>query len=127
MPATNRPLSPHLQIYRPQLTSVLSITHRGTGVALAFGSLLLVYWLVSLAAGPEAYAGAKTVFSHWLSTVVMFGFSFALYYHLCNGIRHLFWDMGLGLELEQAYRSGFAVIVVAVLLTLLTWLVVALG
>ena len=127
MRSTDRPLSPHLQVYRPQLTSVLSITHRGTGVALVFGSVLLVYWLLALAAGPEAYERANMLFSHSLVKLVLFGFSFALFYHLCNGVRHLFWDAGLGLEIEQAYRSGYAALAAAAVLTLLTWLAVFLG
>jgi len=87
-----RPLSPHLQVYKPQLTSVLSITHRGTGVALAAGTLLLLYWLLALADGPDSYARAQSLLGSWLGQVVLFGFTFALFYHLCNGIRHLLWQ-----------------------------------
>lgn len=121
MPASNRPLSPHLQVYRPQLTSVLSITHRATGIALALGLLLLVYWLMALAAGPEAYHEARAIFGSWAGQIVLFGFSYALFYHLCNGIRHLFWDAGLGFELKTVYASGWAVVAVSVGLTLLAW------
>ena len=122
MPASNRPLSPHLQVYKPQLTSVLSITHRATGVALAVGLIGLVYWLMSLAAGPDAYAEAQQVLGSWFGTLVLFGFTFALFYHLCNGIRHLFWDVGLGFELETVYASGWAVVGVAGGLTVLAWI-----
>ena len=111
MSAVNRPLSPHLGIYRKQLTSVLSITHRATGVALAAGLLLLVYWLSALAAGPEAYAGAQSLVGSFLGRAVLFAFTLALFYHLCNGIRHLFWDVGLGFELTSVYRSGWTVVV----------------
>ncbi len=123
MAASNRPLSPHLQVYRPQLTSVLSITHRATGVALALGLLLLVYWLFALAAGPESFSNARELLGSWIGRIVLLGFSFALFYHLCNGIRHLFWDAGLGLELKSAYASGWAVVAVSSALTALAWIV----
>src|SRR5436190_23067696 len=84
-----RPLSPHLQIYRPQLTSILSITHRAAGVALAVGTLLLVYWVVAAASGPAAYATAQACIGSWIGRLVLFGWSAALVYHLANGIRHL--------------------------------------
>jgi succinate dehydrogenase / fumarate reductase, cytochrome b subunit len=121
MEKSQRPLSPHLQIYRPQLTSVLSITHRATGIALAFGTLLLVYWLLAAASGADAYASAQALLGSWIGRIVLLGFSFALFFHLCNGIRHLFWDAGLGFELKTAYASGNAVIIVSILLTLMAW------
>ena len=123
MSTINRPLSPHLQVYRPQLTSVLSITHRATGVVLAVGSIVLVYWLLALAAGPDAYADAQSLLGSWLGKLVLFGFSFALFYHLCNGIRHLFWDIGAGFELESVYLSGWAVVGVSCVLTVLSWVI----
>ena len=115
-----RPLSPHLQVYRPQMTSMLSIMHRGTGVFLALGTPLLVYWLTQLAAGPTAYAQATELLSHWFVQLLLLGWTFALYYHLCNGIRHLFWDIGKGFEIQDLQRSGYAVIASAVVLTLIT-------
>ncbi len=121
MKQTTRPISPHLQIYRPQLTSVLSITHRGTGILLAVGALLIVYWLNALAAGEGAFDQFRDLMAAWYGQVVLIGFSFSLFYHLCNGIRHLFWDAGLGFELETAYRSGKAVVAVSLLLTAATW------
>lgn len=121
MEKSQRPLSPHLQIYRPQLTSVLSITHRITGMALVIGTLVLVYWLLAAASGPEAYASAQALLGSWLGRVVMLGFSYALFFHLCNGIRHLFWDVGLGFELKTAYASGNAVIAVSIALTVIAW------
>lgn len=127
MAAGNRPLSPHLQVYRPQITSVLSISHRFTGIVLAAGFLLLVYWLVALAAGDTAYADALDVFSAWPVKVLLFLFSLAFFYHLCNGLRHLWWDSGRGFEIPQIYASGWVVIVASVTLTLLTWAVLLLG
>lgn len=120
---SSRPLSPHLQIYRPQLTSVLSILHRGTGVALAVGTLLLVWWLVAAATGPAAYATAQGFIGSWLGLLLLLGWTFALFFHLCNGIRHLGWDAGYGFELKTAYQSGWAVVVAAAALTVLAWIV----
>lgn len=123
MSASKRPLSPHLQVYKPQLTSVLSIAHRATGVVLAVGLVGLVYWLMALAAGPDAYAVARDAFGSWFGKLILFGFTFALVYHFCNGIRHLCWDIGLGFEIETAYTSGWLVVGVSVALTVLTWIV----
>ena len=114
------PLSPFLQ-YRPQLTSVLSIAHRITGVLLSIGAVLLSVWLVAIAAGAEPYHVLYGHITAWYGKVVIFGFVFALYYHLCNGIRHLCWDMGWGLELGTAYRSGYAVVLVTLALTIMTF------
>ncbi len=116
-----RPLSPHLQVYRPQLTSMLSILHRGTGIFLALGTPLLVYWLVTIAAGPAAYAELQECLSHWFAKLVLFGWTFALFYHLCNGIRHLFWDSGKGYEIEVVYKSGWTVLATSIVLTLITF------
>ena len=117
----NRPLSPHLQIYRPQLTSVLSILHRLTGVALAFGTLLLIYWLAAAANGPEAFHTARELIGSLLGRLLLLGWTFALFFHLCNGIRHLFWDAGFGYELPVVYRSGWLVVLASAALTLLSW------
>lgn len=119
MTRPKRPLSPHLQIYRLQWTMLLSISHRITGVGLALGSLLLIYWLASAASGPEAFETAQAFLGSWLGRLLIFAWSFALFYHLCNGIRHLFWDAGYGYELTTAYHSGLAVLAVSLLLTLL--------
>ncbi len=121
-PVAARPLSPHLQIYRPQLTSVLSITHRATGVALAAGTLLLVWWLVAAASGPEQFATVQGVIGSWLGRLVLLGWTMALFFHLANGIRHLFWDAGLGFGLRAAYASGWAVVAATVALTALAWI-----
>lgn len=122
-PQSNRPLSPHLQVYKPQYTSILSITHRVTGVALAAGTLLLIYWLVGAAGGPESYAAAQDFIGSFFGRLLLFGWSAALFYHLCNGIRHLFWDAGMMFELGQARNSAYAVAAGAIVLTAIVWLV----
>ena len=122
MTQADRPLSPHLQIYRPQLTSVLSILHRLTGVALALGTGLLVWWLAAAAAEPEAFAVATGFLGSIFGRLVLLGWSFALFYHLCNGIRHLFWDAGLGYEITTVNRSGWLVLVASLALTVIAWL-----
>ncbi|MCZ6524499.1 MAG: succinate dehydrogenase, cytochrome b556 subunit [Alphaproteobacteria bacterium] len=118
-----RPLSPHLQIYRWQLTSVMSMLHRISGVTLVGGTLLLTWWLVAAVEGPEEFEVVQGVIGSWYGQAVLLGFTLALFYHLCNGIRHLVWDLGLGLELDSVYRSGRAVIIATVLLTVLSWMV----
>jgi succinate dehydrogenase / fumarate reductase cytochrome b subunit len=119
----SRPLSPHLQVYRPQITSVLSISHRITGVALSVGTLLLVWWLVAAATGPEAYENAQEFIGSWFGLLLMFGWTFCFWYHFCNGIRHLVWDTGHGFELPQVYLGGYIVVGASIGLTLLTWIV----
>lgn len=121
MSTQNRPLSPHLQVYRPQWTMVLSISHRITGVALAVGTLLLVWWLVAAASGPEAYGTVQAFLGTILGRLMLFGWTLALFYHLCNGIRHLFWDAGYGFELKTAYGSGLLVLLASLVLTLAAW------
>ncbi len=116
-----RPLSPHLQVYRWQITMALSILHRATGVALAIGTLLLVYWLTAAASGPEAFATAQAVIGSWLGRLCLFGWTWALFYHLCNGIRHLAWDAGWGFEIGTVTATGWLVVVASVLLTLFAW------
>ncbi len=93
-----------------------------TGVALAAGALMLVWWLIAAASGPEAFAVARDFNGSWLGRVLLFGWNFALFYHLCNGIRHLFWDTGRGFELPALVRSGWAVIISAVVLTVIAWI-----
>ncbi len=125
MATDRRPLSPHLQVYKPQLTSVLSITHRATGVVLVVGTLLLTYWLAAAAMGPEAYAQAQTVLGSKLGLLALFLWTWALFYHLCNGIRHLFWDAGYGFEIPTVYKSGKAVVIASVVLTLMLWIAIS--
>ena len=121
MISSRRPLSPHLQVYRPQITSTLSILHRLTGIALAAGTLLLTWWLAALASGPEAFAAAQDFIGSLIGRLMLFGWSFALFYHLCNGIRHLAWDAGYGYEINTATRTGWLVVAGAVALTLVAW------
>ena len=118
-----RPLSPFMH-YRWQYTNTLSILHRITGVLLSLGFLLLVYWLAAAAAGAGRYAAAVATLSSPLAQLVLFGAAFAFCYHLLNGVRHLFFDMGHGFELKTARASGRAVAIGAVVLGLLLWLLV---
>jgi succinate dehydrogenase / fumarate reductase cytochrome b subunit len=122
MKSAPRPLSPHLQIYRWQLTSVLSILHRATGLALSVGTLLLVWWLVAAANGPEAYDRAQGFIGSPIGLLLLLGWSFALFYHLCNGIRHLMWDSGHGFDLRTTYQTGWAVVAASAGLTVVAWL-----
>jgi|SRR5579872_891791 len=121
MPSDPRPLSPHLQVYRWQLTSVLSILHRATGIALSVGAVIFVWWLVAAAAGPGPYATFQGFIGSWLGLLLLFGWTVALFYHLCNGIRHLVWDTAHGLELPAVYASGWAVLAATAVLTVLAW------
>jgi len=119
--ARTRPLSPHLQVYRPQMTSVMSILHRAAGVVLTTGTLILATWLVSLALGKEAYDVVVMVIGHPLGQFVLFGYSVALIYHALNGVRHLGWDLGFGLTIPQVYKNGQIVLFLTVVLTMGLW------
>ena len=118
-----RPLSPHLQVYRPQLTSVLSILHRATGIALSVGAIYLATWVIYAAASPRAYAVFQSFNTSIAGRIVLGGWLFCAFYHLCNGIRHLFWDAGYGFELKDAYRSGWIVVAVSLIATAVSWIV----
>ena len=118
-----RPLSPHLQIYKLPFTAKLSILHRGTGAALFAGLILMVLILLSIAGGPSSWASMQAFLSSFFGKFILFGFTFCIYYHMCNGIRHLFWDVGIGLELDEAKKSGLAVIAASIFLTLFTWII----
>ncbi len=122
-----RPMSPHLQVVKLPFTAKLSILHRATGAALYFGIILIVITLLSAVFGEKSWGIMHGILSSWLGKLVLLGFILSLYYHLCNGIRHLFWDFGKGLELEQANKSGIAVVVISIILTIITWLVASLG
>jgi succinate dehydrogenase / fumarate reductase cytochrome b subunit len=124
----DRPLSPFMfpTWYRFQLTSALSILHRLTGIGLAIGSLLLAWWLVAVAAGGEVFAATHAFLASPVGVLLLFLWSAAFFYHLCNGIRHLAWDAGLGFEPRSAFRSGYTVLAATVMLTAFTWLAVAL-
>ena len=122
MQADNRPLSPHMQVYRWQLTSILSILHRLTGLALAVGALVLVWWLIAAAAGPEPYAVVQGFIRSIIGRLLLLGWTFALFYHLCNGLRHLAWDVGWGFTIPSVYRTGWLVVVASLALTVIAWL-----
>jgi succinate dehydrogenase / fumarate reductase cytochrome b subunit len=117
-----RPQSPNIQIYRPQLTSVLSIANRMTGVVLSLGAVGLVIWLSAAAVGPAAYGAVRKVIASLPGQVVLLGCTFAFFLHLCGGIRHLFWDTVRGFKLRAIYMSGWAVVVASVVLTLAAWI-----
>jgi succinate dehydrogenase / fumarate reductase, cytochrome b subunit len=122
MTTRNRPLSPHLQVYKPQITSIMSITHRMTGVILCFGAVLLTYLLMAASYGPEVFATAQSILGSWVGKLVLLGVVFSLWYHLANGLRHIAWDIGWGFEMEQLKKSGIAVLVVSSILTIATFL-----
>ncbi len=121
MATENRPLSPHLQVYRWQWTMMMSITHRATGVALAVGALMLACWLLALAAGAEAFAPVHAFLGTWLGRLLLFGWTWSLMYHLANGVRHLIWDTGRGLELPAAQAGAYAAVLVSIILTAAVW------
>jgi succinate dehydrogenase / fumarate reductase cytochrome b subunit len=116
-----RPLSPNIQNYRPQLTSVLSIVNRITGVLLSLGAVFLVVWLIAAATGPQAYAAVQGYITSWIGQILLLGITFAFFLHLCGGIRHLVWDTVHGFELQSIYASGWAVVGASVVLTTAAW------
>lgn len=116
-----RPLSPHLQIYKPQMTSTLSILHRMTGVALAIGTLMLVWLLVASAIGEQAYDQFMSFATSPFGQFLLFGWSFALFYHMCNGVRHLIWDTGRLFNIKKATKAGMIVVMIAFVMTAVTW------
>ncbi len=118
-----RPLSPHLQVYKPQISSMTSILHRITGCALGVGTLLLTAWLVCAATSDGAFAVIQAFLASWIGLLILFGFTASLFYHFLNGIRHLAWDAGRGFELPSMHRSGVTVIVGTVILTVAVWVV----
>jgi len=121
----DRPLSPHISIYRWPITMVTSILHRATGIAMAVGFVVFVFWLAYAASGPDAYAAFSAVMSSLFGQVLLVGWSWAFFYHLANGIRHLVWDAGFGFEKAQANASAWFVIVSSVVLTAIFWVVVS--
>lgn len=121
---SNRPLSPHLQVYRPQMTTMLSILHRLTGVALAVGTLMVVWWLIAAASGVEYYIVAMSFSRSPLGILMLAGWSFSMYFHMLNGIRHLIWDTGRMFNMDCATKAGYAVFYGSLLITALTWIFV---
>ena len=122
MPIRERPLSPHLQVYRWQITMTMSILHRVTGVVITVGAFALAWWLMAVAAGGDAYRDAAECLASPLGMIALAGFSLALVYHLLNGIRHLLWDAGWGFDIPDVYRSGWAVAVLTFVFTAAIWL-----
>ena len=116
-----RPLSPHLQIYRPQMTSVMSILHRATGYALAVGTIMVIWLLVAAATGPEAYSVFIWFANTLIGKLMLFGWSVALFFHLCNGIRHLIWDTGRMFKIEHVYLGGYFVLLATAVMTVWLW------
>ena len=113
-----RPLSPHLQVYRPQVTSVMSAFHRITGVGNSFGAALVGWWFIAAASGEGAFGFIDGLLTSWLGHVVLIGFAFSLCYHLCNGLRHLLWDAGYGFELEEVRTTAMIALGAAALMAL---------
>jgi succinate dehydrogenase / fumarate reductase cytochrome b subunit len=124
MARSDRPLSPHLDVYAWQTSNTLSILHRLTGVALAVGAIALVGWLVSVASGPAAYASVNGFFAGPIGALLLFGWTFCFFYHLANGIRHLFWDAGYGFDKQRARQTGWLAVAVALIITLGIWVAI---
>jgi succinate dehydrogenase / fumarate reductase cytochrome b subunit len=122
MSQVQRPLSPHLQIYKPQLTSVLSIAHRATGLALAVGMIFLVWWIFAAAFNPGWFDLAQAFWYSWIGRLSLLGWTFSFFFHLCNGIRHLCWDAGWGFDLKTTYLTGWIVVTASIVLTLIAWI-----
>ncbi len=118
-----RPLSPHLQVYKPQLTSVLSIMNRMSGIATSVGTLMMVWWLVASAGSPAAFSSMQGFMGSWFGILLLFGWTLALVYHFVGGLRHLAWDAGYGFDLPQVYASGWAAVAATGILTVLIWVV----
>ena len=116
-----RPMSPHLQIYRPQITSVLSFTNRMSGIAISAGTLLLVWWLVAAASGPRPFATVQHFLASWIGLILLFGWTVSLVYHFVGGLRHLAWDAGQGFSLPATHRSGWMAVIATIVLTVLIW------
>ena len=122
-PATERPLSPHLQIYRPMLTMMMSIAHRITGAGLYVGALLVAWWLIALASGPAAYADFTWFAGSIIGQLVLFGFTWALIHHMFGGIRHFIWDTGRGFGLDTIEVMARATLIGSLSLTVVVWII----
>jgi succinate dehydrogenase / fumarate reductase cytochrome b subunit len=123
--AQTRPVSPHLGIYRWQITMTLSILHRATGIALGVGTLLVIAGLLALAAGPERFAQVQAFCASPFGLFLLLGWTWSLAFHLCNGIRHLAWDAGWGFEIPRTYATGWTVVLASLLMTIAVWACVA--
>lgn len=122
MKTSTRPMSPHIQVYKMPLSAKLSIFHRLTGIALSAGAVLLVFWLFCLAYMSEFSIYIHMFFSLTVGKILLIGWTFAFFYHFCNGIRHLFWDIGKGYDISTVNKSGIAVVIVSLILTALVWI-----
>jgi succinate dehydrogenase / fumarate reductase, cytochrome b subunit len=117
----SRPLSPHLQIFRPLWTMMMSFVHRITGAALYFGMILVTWWLWAASLSDDYFAFVQTIFSHWLGLIILFGFTWALIHHALGGLRHLVWDTGHGFDLTTADWMAKGTLIGSILLTILLW------
>ena len=122
-----RPLSPHLQIYSPLINMVMSIVHRITGAALYFGSLLLVWWLIAAATGPDYYNYVLSWFATWPGKIILLGYTWALMHHMMGGLRHLIWDSGRGYDLVMIDLLSWGSLAASLILTAIVWASVVLG
>ena len=120
-PKRERPLSPHLQVYKPQMTSVTSILHRATGLGMAYGLAVFAWWLISASIGSEAYSVFTGFMASKIGLLLMFGWTIAFYYHMANGIRHLIWDSGFLFKIKNAYAAGYLVLFLTIAFTAMTW------
>jgi len=123
MSSNNRPLSPHLDVYRLPLSALISIVHRGTGAFLTIGTVVLVWWLMALAGGEQSFNAAQEFMGGFFGKLILFGWSFALFFHLANGIRHLVWDAGYCFEKSDVEKSSYIVLGAAGFLTVLVWII----
>ncbi len=121
--ARPRPMSPHLSVYRMQFTMVMSGFHRITGVGLVIGTLMFAWWIIAAGAGPEYFDVAQGFIGSWFGILLLLGWSFALFYHLCNGVRHMLWDIGIGLEIDGIKTGGVIMLATASALTLVSWII----
>ena len=121
MKNNNRPISPHLQIYKPQITSILSISHRFTGIILFFSCFLVCIWLFAMAFNDSLYDLINIFFSGIIGKVILFFITFSFFYHLLNGVRHLLWDIGYGYKITNVYLSGIIVILLTLVINIYIW------
>jgi succinate dehydrogenase / fumarate reductase cytochrome b subunit len=126
-PQTTRPLSPHLQVYKLIPTMAMSIVHRITGAALYFGTILVAWWLIAAASGPDYFAFVNGFFGSWFGILVMFGYTWVLIHHMLGGLRHFAWDMGHLFEKHTATKLAWATIIGSAVLTLLVWIIGAIA
>ena len=120
--SNNRPLSPHLSIHKRVFTAIFSIFHRLTGIGLSFGSIVIAIWIGLLSLGPEYFYIYEFVASNLLFKIILFFFTLGMFYHLFNGLRYLYWSLGIGMDLRDVYRSGYIVLLLTFVSTLIVWI-----